>query len=140
MKTPVLVFAAHPDDWQIFAGPAIYEHLRDPRTRVSIINLTAEDAGDDEHHWKSRRGGAYGAGAVRTAWRRGWEREMEVFKNRQYFAIFIPSPTITRRPLTCSGVGNKRKTMCAHNFESSSIRTALLWKFLSNAFFRGPLS
>jgi hypothetical protein len=57
-KTPVLVFSAHPDDWQIFAGSAIYEHVRDPQTCVSIINLTAGDAGEDAYHWKSRHAGA----------------------------------------------------------------------------------
>lgn len=57
-KSPVLVVVAHPDDWQLFAGSAVYRHLRDPRKRVTIVTLSAGDAGDDAYHWKSRHSGA----------------------------------------------------------------------------------
>ena len=60
-RTHVLVLSAHPDDWQIFAGPAVYEHLRDPQTQVCVIDLTAGDAGDDERYWKARHSGAVSA-------------------------------------------------------------------------------
>lgn len=57
-QEPVLVFSPHPDDWPIFAGPAIYAHLRDPDVRVCVVDVTAGDAGDDDRYWKARHSGA----------------------------------------------------------------------------------
>lgn len=54
---PVIVVVAHPDDWQIFAGAAIYGHLREGRP-VTVVNLTAGDAGGDRLHWTARHAGA----------------------------------------------------------------------------------
>jgi hypothetical protein len=55
---PILVFSPHPDDWPIFAGPAVYAHLRDPSVRVCVVDITAGDAGDDDRYWKARHSGA----------------------------------------------------------------------------------
>jgi len=55
---PILVLSPHPDDWPIFAGPAIYAHLRDPGVRVCVVDVTAGDAGDDDRYWKARHSGA----------------------------------------------------------------------------------
>lgn len=57
-KQRVFVVVAHPDDWQIFAGASIYEHLRTPETHVTFVNVTAGDAGDEPYHWRSRHSGA----------------------------------------------------------------------------------
>ena len=49
--------AAHPDDWQIFAGDTTYKSLT-TAAKVGFIYVTAGDAGNDSTYWKGRERGA----------------------------------------------------------------------------------
>lgn len=58
MGNPVFAVVAHSDDWQLFMGQDMYDHIRDPHERVVIVHVTAGDGGRQDWYWKARENGA----------------------------------------------------------------------------------
>jgi hypothetical protein len=58
MSETLVIATAHQDDWPLFMGAAVFEHLRRPNARVVLIVTTAGDAGTEPWHWQSRFSGA----------------------------------------------------------------------------------
>ncbi|GAC1403624.1 MAG: hypothetical protein NVS4B13_02610 [Candidatus Elarobacter sp.] len=55
---PTFAIVAHNDDWQMFMGRDLFEHIADPSERVVIVQVTAGDAGRSAWFWKARQQGA----------------------------------------------------------------------------------